>query len=330
LEGDLAVAVDERGDAEAEDDGLELDLGGDAELAIATGVDGVGGGGGDGDGSTAGDVSGLVVHGEQGGAGDDLEVAVASEGFDDDVDAVVDAAVGGEAADRDAEIIDGFDFVRVEETGGGVAEEAGTGAAEFVDFEAGGAEEVVDAELEVVGEVHFADDDVDDDLARADVELAEDFIEDAEVFGGAGEEEAVVEVPVSYIADNLIAMNYNFEDLVKIFVNESAFTEQDERSLRILDVIDSLVDRYEGESVPTTTPVVATPVVATSNTDDEDDDLDRSDLPIWYEDLDADERSGRPLVSEGPTPDAPLDQRRANSAVVQHALDGHPCGVGVP
>ena len=50
LEGDLAVAIDERGDTEAEDDGLELDLGGDAELAVATGVDGVGGGGGDGDG----------------------------------------------------------------------------------------------------------------------------------------------------------------------------------------------------------------------------------------------------------------------------------------
>ncbi len=42
------------------------------------------------------------------------------------------------------------------------------------------------------------------------------------------------------------------------------------------------------------------------------------------EDLDADERSGRPLVSEGPAPDAPLDQRRAISAVVQHALDLKP------
>ncbi len=42
------------------------------------------------------------------------------------------------------------------------------------------------------------------------------------------------------------------------------------------------------------------------------------------EDLDADERSGRPLVSEGPAPDAPLDQRRAFSAAVQHALDLKP------
>ena len=93
------------------------------------------------------------------------------------------------------------------------------------------------------------------------------------------EEEAVVEVPVSYIADNLIAMNYNFEDLVKIFVNESAFTEQDERSLRILDVIDSLVDRYEEENTPTTTPLLATPIVAPpSNTDDEDDDSDDEEV----------------------------------------------------
>jgi len=87
------------------------------------------------------------------------------------------------------------------------------------------------------------------------------------------DEEEVPDVPLNYIMDNLSTMNYTFEDMVKILLNDFLDNEQDERSVGILETVDGLIDRYEGNTAPAT--VETTDVTAAApNTDDEDSDSD--------------------------------------------------------
>jgi hypothetical protein len=85
------------------------------------------------------------------------------------------------------------------------------------------------------------------------------------------DEDQVPEVPLNYVVDNLQTMNYTFEDMIKIILNDFLDNEQDERSATILEAVDSLIDRYEG-TAETTAPAVDTPVVVAPapNTDDEE------------------------------------------------------------
>ena len=110
-------------------------------------------------------------------------------------------------------------------------------------------------------------------------ELEEEFEEEEE-------EEATPDVPLSYIMENLTTMNYNFEDMVRILLNDFLDSDQDERSVSILEVVDSLIDRYEGTTATATT-TVTTPVAITDtpvvvapapNTDDEDSDSDEEEV----------------------------------------------------
>ena len=85
------------------------------------------------------------------------------------------------------------------------------------------------------------------------------------------DEEEVPDVPLNYIMDNLSTMNYTFEDMVKILLNDFLDNEQDERSVGILETVDGLIDRYEGNTAPAA--VETTDVTAAGpNTDDEDSD----------------------------------------------------------
>ena len=96
------------------------------------------------------------------------------------------------------------------------------------------------------------------------------------------EEDQAPDVPLSYVVENLTTMNYSFEDMIKIILNDFLDSDQDERSLSILEAIDDLVDRYEGTTTDATAdatatagaPVTDTPVApaAASNTDDEESD----------------------------------------------------------
>ena len=56
------------------------------------------------------------------------------------------------------------------------------------------------------------------------------------------DEEEVRDVPISYIVDNLRDLNYNFEDIVKVLVNDFLFKDQDERSINILDALEGLIE----------------------------------------------------------------------------------------
>ena len=73
------------------------------------------------------------------------------------------------------------------------------------------------------------------------------------------DEEEVRDVPINYIVDNLRGLNYNFEDIVKVLVNDFLFKDQDERSIHILDALEGLIERYD----ETTTEVVPVAPVTT-------------------------------------------------------------------
>ena len=73
------------------------------------------------------------------------------------------------------------------------------------------------------------------------------------------DEEEVRDVPINYIVDNLRGLNYNFEDIVKVLVNDFLFKDQDERSINILDALEGLIERYD----ETTTEVVPVAPVTT-------------------------------------------------------------------
>jgi hypothetical protein len=90
-------------------------------------------------------------------------------------------------------------------------------------------------------------------------ELEEEELDDDE------EEDQVPEVPLNYVVDNLQTMNYTFEDMIKIILNDFLDNEQDERSASILETVDSLIGRYE-EDMPVAESAVATAIasVATS------------------------------------------------------------------
>jgi hypothetical protein len=102
-------------------------------------------------------------------------------------------------------------------------------------------------------------------------ELEEEFEEE--------EEDEIPNVPLSYIMENLTTMDYNFEDMVRILLNDFLDNDQDERSISILEKVDSLIDRYDGEGTAITE-VPVTPVVTTVASPDpkrEDDDSDDDD-----------------------------------------------------
>lgn len=100
------------------------------------------------------------------------------------------------------------------------------------------------------------------------------------------EEQQLPDVPVSYIVENLESMNYSFEDMIKIILNDFLDSDQDERSISILEAIDGLVDRYEGTDATTDASTTADPVTTAtttadaSNTDDENshDEEESEDL----------------------------------------------------
>jgi len=125
------------------------------------------------------------------------------------------------------------------------------------------------------------DDDYDDDeimqsmrwmFQRAEGEELED--EELEE-----DDEQAPDVPLSYVVENLTTMNYSFEDMIKIILNDFLNSDQDERSVSILNAIDDLVDRYEETTAPpTTTTDAPTPTTASApNTDDEESDEEESD-----------------------------------------------------
>jgi hypothetical protein len=95
-------------------------------------------------------------------------------------------------------------------------------------------------------------------------------------------EEEVPDVPLSYIVENLETMDYSFEDMIKIILNDFLDNDQDERSVGILEAIDGLIDRYE-EDTATATATTATTTVTTATTDDEasDDEEKLDDLKTF-------------------------------------------------
>jgi hypothetical protein len=104
-------------------------------------------------------------------------------------------------------------------------------------------------------------------------ELEEEFEEE--------EEDEIPNVPLSYIMDNLTTMDYNFEDMVRILLNDFLDNDQDERSIGILETVNGLIDRYDGEvlvaaEVPVSTEVVTTvtetPLAPKREDNDSDDD----------------------------------------------------------
>ena len=128
------------------------------------------------------------------------------------------------------------------------------------------------------------------------------------------EDDQAPDVPLSYVVENLTTMNYSFEDMIKIILNDFLDSDQDERSLSILEAIDDLVDRYEGTTADadfdafatataTATATVGAPVtntlvapVAASNTDDEDSDDEDSD----DEDSDDEEEASEKIKTFAP------------------------------
>jgi len=101
------------------------------------------------------------------------------------------------------------------------------------------------------------------------------------------DEEQPPDVPLNYVVENLTTMNYSFEDMIKIILNDFLDSDQDERSVSILNAIDDLVDRYEGTTTatdatnPVTTDALTTDALTTDlapttasapNTDDEESD----------------------------------------------------------
>jgi hypothetical protein len=120
---------------------------------------------------------------------------------------------------------------------------------------------------------------------RAEGEELEEEFEDEE-------EDQVPDVPLSYIMENLTTMDYNFEDMVRILLNDFLDNDQDERSIGILETVSGLIDRYDGDT-PTPTAVVtevAAPVTETTITetppnpkreDDDSDDKDSEDLKTF-------------------------------------------------
>jgi hypothetical protein len=86
-------------------------------------------------------------------------------------------------------------------------------------------------------------------------ELEEEELDDDE------EEDQVPEVPLNYVLENLQTMNYTFEDMVKILLNDFLDNEQDERSSGILQTVDNIIGRYE-EDIP----VAATGTTAATST----------------------------------------------------------------
>jgi hypothetical protein len=102
-------------------------------------------------------------------------------------------------------------------------------------------------------------------------ELEEEFEEEED-------EEETPDVPLSYIMENLTTMNYNFEDMVRILLNDFLDSDQDERSVSILETVDNLIDRYEGTTTVTTPAATTDTPVVSPNTDDEDSDSDEEEV----------------------------------------------------
>ena len=130
-------------------------------------------------------------------------------------------------------------------------------------------------------EDNYDDDDDDDDeimqsmrwmFQRAEgEELEEEELEE-------DEEQQPPDVPLSYVVENLTTMNYSFEDMIKIILNDFLNSDQDERSVSILEAIDDLIDRYEETTAPPTTTDASAPTTASApNTDDEESDDEESD-----------------------------------------------------
>jgi hypothetical protein len=114
-------------------------------------------------------------------------------------------------------------------------------------------------------------------------ELEEEFEEE--------EEEVTPNVPLSYIMENLTTMDYNFEDMVRILLNDFLDNDQDERSIGILENVSGLIDRYEGEVPVVTEVLVATDVplatevpvstetpIASKRENDDSEDEDSEDI----------------------------------------------------
>ena len=99
------------------------------------------------------------------------------------------------------------------------------------------------------------------------------------------DEEQAPDVPVSYISENLTSMNYSFEDMIKIILNDFLDSDQDERSINILNTIDGLVDRYEETTAATTATIATTAATSAATTDDEDSDNDEDSNDKVSEDL---------------------------------------------
>ena len=93
-------------------------------------------------------------------------------------------------------------------------------------------------------------------------ELEEEWSEDDEYDDeDAGEER---NIPISYFVNNLSNLNYNFEDMVKVLVNDFLMKDHDEKSNSILETLDGLIDRYqvgdEEMAIPVPVPVTTAPV----------------------------------------------------------------------
>jgi hypothetical protein len=123
------------------------------------------------------------------------------------------------------------------------------------------------------------DDDYDDDeimqsmrwmFQRAEGEELED--EELEE-----DEEQAPDVPLSYVVENLTTMNYSFEDMIKIILNDFLNSDQDERSVSILEAIDDLIDRYEETTASPAAPAPTPTTGSAPNTDDEESDDEESD-----------------------------------------------------
>jgi hypothetical protein len=95
-------------------------------------------------------------------------------------------------------------------------------------------------------------------------ELEEEWDEDDDEYEDEDEGEER-NIPVNYIVSNLSSLNYNFEDIVKVLLNDFLMKDQDEKSTSILETLDGLIDRYregdENVTVPNTATTIAPNVV---------------------------------------------------------------------
>jgi hypothetical protein len=93
-------------------------------------------------------------------------------------------------------------------------------------------------------------------------ELEEEWYEDDDEYEDEDEGEER-NIPVNYIVNNLSSLNYNFEDIVKVLLNDFLMKEQDEKSTSILETLDGLIDRYREGDENVTVPNTATTATAT-------------------------------------------------------------------